>query len=117
MREKWRVAIASRDGKVINEHFGRAKEFLIVDIDREGSYEFIERRPVHVLCENGEHSDQGLLDSVAALSDCSIVLVARIGTGAKRALELNHISVFEQPEIIEDALAKLSRYLIKTNPA
>lgn len=115
MSKTWRIAIASTDGKVINEHFGRAKEFLIVDIKQDGSNEFLERRTVIPLCESGEHTQEGLINSVNSLNDCTAVLVSRIGTTAKRALELNRISVFEQPDYIEDAISKITKYFIKTN--
>ena len=110
-----RIAIASTDGKVINEHFGRAKEFLIVDIKSDGSYEFIERRAVAKLCSGGEHTQQALAASIDALYDCNAVLVSRIGTMAKRALELNKIPVFEQPDYIEDAIEKIAKYFVRTN--
>ncbi len=115
MSKAWRIAIASLDGKVVNEHFGRAKEFLIVDIKPDGASEFIEKRAVTPLCGSGEHTQQALSAGVGALGDCTAVLVARIGNAAKRALELNGIAVFEQPDYIENALSKLAKYFIKTN--
>ncbi|KPU46179.1 FeMo cofactor biosynthesis protein NifB [Oxobacter pfennigii] len=115
MGGKWRVAVASTDGKVINEHFGRAKDFFIIDIKSDGSREYIERRIVTPLCANGEHKNEELSYVINALSDCTAVLVARVGMGVKRALEINKISVFEQPDYIENALTKLTNYFIKTN--
>lgn len=115
MSTNWRVAIASLDGKVINEHFGRAKAFFIIDLAPDGTYTLFEKRDVTPLCDNGEHSQEGLLNSISALSDCSAVLVSRIGMAAKRALELNRISVFEQPDYIDSALSKLAKYFAKTN--
>ena len=115
MSKTWRVAVASLDGKVINQHFGRADSFYIVDLQSDGSKQVIEQRNVVPLCVAGEHTDEALLESVTALRDCSAVLVARIGAVAKRALELNKIAVFEQPDYIDDALQKLSKYFIKSN--
>jgi len=112
---KWRVAIGSTDGKVINEHFGRARAFLIVDIERDGTITFVETRPVTPLCQGGEHTHQGLEASIDALQDCCAVLVSQIGITARRILELNKIAVFERPDIIENALRKLTQYFIKTN--
>lgn len=109
-----RVAIASTDGKCINEHFGRAGEFLIVDIYPDSSWQFVEKRAVTPLCSSGEHTEEGLHLSVRALRDCRAVLVARIGFAAKRWLELNGISVFEQADYIDTSLALLAKYLIKT---
>lgn len=115
MENKWRIAVASLDGKVINEHFGRAKEFYIVDINRDGTYAFIEKRAIDPLCHSGEHAEAALEATVNALHDCVAVLVSRIGVAAKRTLELNKIAVFEQPDYIESALSKLAAYFIKTN--
>lgn len=115
MRKYWRIAIASLDDKVINEHFGRAKEFQIVDIMSDGTWEFMEKRTVKPLCNGGEHSEQALELLIGELGDCTAVLVARIGAAARRALELNHIAVFEQPDYIDVAINKLTEYFIKTN--
>ncbi len=115
MERRWRVAVATRDGKVVGEHFGRASAFYIVDISPDGTCGFTEKRPVTPLCQAGEHTEQGLASSVSALSDCCAVLVARIGTSARRALELNRIAVFEQPDLIDSALGKLAKYFIQTN--
>jgi predicted Fe-Mo cluster-binding NifX family protein len=115
MGGNWRVAIASLDGKVINEHFGRAKEFLIVDIKADGSYEFIEKRSVTPLCNNGDHTGQALLSAVDTLRDCAAVLVARIGIAAERALKINNIKVFEYSDYIDEAIEKMAKYFVKTN--
>mgnify|MGYP000929320327 CR=1 FL=1 len=115
MSRKWRVAIASLDGKVINEHFGRAQSFLIIDLAPDGTYTLVENRSVIPLCVSGEHTPEALEVSVSALRDCAAVLVARIGMAAKRALEMNRISVFEQPDFIDIALSKLAEYYAKSN--
>lgn len=115
MKGNRRVAVASMDGKVVNEHFGRAKELLIVDVAPDGTYTFVEKRPVARLCMSGEHPQEALGATVSALSDCAAVLVSRIGITAKRALETNRISVFEQPDLIDSALSKLAKYFAKTN--
>ncbi|MFP3154293.1 dinitrogenase iron-molybdenum cofactor biosynthesis protein [Lachnospiraceae bacterium ZAX-1] len=113
--KSWRVAVASTDGKVINEHFGKAKEFLIVDIKADGTYELVERRTTPPACNGGEHSEHGMEDSVRSLSDCAAVLVAKIGGGAERALAAQNIVAFEHPALIDDALVKLSKYFVKTS--
>lgn len=40
----FKVAIASNDGKRINEHFGKTLSFLIYEIKEDGSYKFLESR-------------------------------------------------------------------------
>jgi Dinitrogenase iron-molybdenum cofactor. len=112
--DSWRVAVASRDGKVINEHFGRASEFLIADVYRDGSYKFIEKRTVKPLCSAGTHSDEALLSHISVLRDCIAVLAAQTGPSARRALEMNGIPVFDIPDYIDTTLQKLAGYFAKT---
>ena len=113
-RRVWRIAVASSDAKVINEHFGRANEIFIIDLVSEGTYTFVEKRATAPISINGEDSQQALSERVEALKDCIAVLVAQIGTLAERALEQNGISVFVQPDYIDSALLKLARYFAKT---
>ena len=47
-----KVALASTDGKVVNEHFGRASGFLIFDISGTG-FEFVKRVEVKPACDGG----------------------------------------------------------------
>lgn len=115
MKDNWRAAIASLDGKVINEHFGRARTFYIVDITRDGSWHLVEKRDVVPLCSGGHHSREAMAAHIRTLGDCAAVLAAQVGPAARRALELNRISVFEQPDYIDSALAKLAEYYAKTN--
>jgi len=37
MKKSLKMAIASSDGKVINQHFGKARKFIIIESDGEGS--------------------------------------------------------------------------------
>ena len=80
-----RIAITTKGGGVINEHFGHAKEFLIYEASPEG-VRFIGPRKVENaycvgpdICPAGE--DKGtVLDAIlAALDDCSAVLSAKVG--------------------------------------
>ena len=110
----YRIAAASTDGKVINEHFGEASSFLIYDIDECG-WNFIERREVKPLCGACEgRCDDSLSASVEALADCTAVVAEKIGPTGRRALALHDISFFEQPDDIENALTKLAVYYTKT---
>jgi predicted Fe-Mo cluster-binding NifX family protein len=111
----WRVAAASVEGTMVTEHFGRAKSFYIVDIEPDGSFAIPERRFVDPLCEGGGHSDSAFAATIQLLRDCAAVLVAKIGPGARKQLELAGIAVFEQPVKIEEAAKKLSSYYTKSN--
>ena len=76
-----RVAIASTDGKTVNEHFGRATRFLIYETGA-GAPRFVEERPVVPYSENDpKHPfDANRFTSVfEAIKDCTKVYVIKIG--------------------------------------
>lgn len=107
-----RIAAATTDGKVINEHFGRACAFYIMELN-ETEYRVLEKRNITSICRQGDHDDGAMQRTVDLLRDCRAVLVSRAGPGAKRALEMGGISVFEIGLPIDEALVKLRSYYYK----
>jgi len=106
-----RVAVASTDGKYVNDHFGRAKQFLVFDLS-ETEYRFLELRPNTPSC-NWENPDENRhLKTVELLSDCQVVLVARIGPGAEQFLNEHGIKVLVIPNFIDEALEELRQTLL-----
>jgi predicted Fe-Mo cluster-binding NifX family protein len=116
----WRVAITSADGVLINQHFGHATWFYIVDIARDGGCTVAERRDTVPWCtaeaarKDAEPGDSGIAD---AITDCLAVLTARIGPPARKKLELAGLAVFEEPAPIDEAARKLAAYYAKTGRA
>ncbi|GHU80203.1 dinitrogenase iron-molybdenum cofactor [Clostridia bacterium] len=104
------VAVATTDGKVVNEHFGRADSFYIMELSENG-HSFVEQRKHSPVCGGGSHSDNAMKARIALLSDCRAVLVSRAGPGAKQALSAGGIQVFELGLPVEDALAQLREHL------
>lgn len=104
---KWKAAVASSDGKVINQHFGRAKEFLIFEITNQ-DFQFLELRQNNPACGLGEHHEDAMTKTVELLSDCRVVLVSQIGPGAVEALRRKGIQAFAVPVFIEEALHKIT---------
>ena len=104
----FRIAAASTDGKMIDRHFGKADSFFIFDIDASG-WTFVEQRNVTPLCESCDE-DGGHSSILESLADCTAVVAVKIGAKAKRDLEINHISAFEQPDHLDKAMAKLAAY-------
>ncbi|WP_414469639.1 NifB/NifX family molybdenum-iron cluster-binding protein [Methanobacterium sp. ACI-7] len=98
-----KVAIASSDGKFVNQHFGRAQQFLIVEIKDDGSYEFIECRKNKPAC-HAEGHDASMEDTINLISDCEGVLVSQVGPGAADALISHRIQPVIIPMLIEDAI-------------
>ena len=118
---KTRVAVASSDGKYVNQHFGRATQFLIFEMghdqDREDNdnpmdpgdhceYRFIELRRNEPSCPGEDLEENKHLHVVRLLQDCQAVLVSRIGTGAMEILQENGIEPYVIPDYIEDALKR-----------
>lgn len=108
---KYRIGVATTDGIVVNQHFGRADRFLIVDVDENGESRLIEERSVLPVCEGGSHDEGKLEENVERLSDCQYILVSRIGQGAANTLEQRNIQVFEIPGMIEESIKKISAYV------
>ncbi|HEY8464228.1 MAG TPA: NifB/NifX family molybdenum-iron cluster-binding protein [Bacillota bacterium] len=103
-----RVAVASTDGKYVNDHFGRAKQFLVFDING-SEYRFLELRQNTPSC-NLEGTDENKhLKTVELLADCQAVLVARIGPGAERYLSEHGIKAIVIPDFIEEALKQITK--------
>ncbi len=103
-----RVAVASSDGKFINQHFGHAKLFLIFDLNEKGKFEFIELRKNVPTCNGGNHSSSALDTTLDLIKDTNIVLVSQIGPGASQFLLSNGIKPFIISTYIDEALEKLA---------
>ncbi len=54
-----RVAVVSSDGKVINQHFGKAARFLIFEVG-DGKTELVESREYTPVCGSGENGHYAL---------------------------------------------------------
>lgn len=107
------VAIASSDGKVVNQHFGHAEEFLIIEVEGE-RYHYIEKRSLGAACHLGEHNESSMESVVAALADCKYVLCSKIGPGAERKLQERGVTAFQIPHFIDEAIKKLIEYTSRT---
>ena len=104
----YKVAFASSDGKVVNQHFGKADKFHIVEInDDEKKYKFLESRNNIPSCSNFQHSEDSLSNAIKVIKDCKAVFVAKIGPGAEAKVEANGIQAIEAPYFIDDILEKL----------
>lgn len=106
MMKPLRIAVASKDGLSINEHFGHAKLFWVYDVDPEGCW-FKEKRNVDHYCLGG-HSDKSALAKILiTISDCAAVFVAKIGDGPADKLAakgIKAVSDYTWEEIEESLL-------------
>ena len=107
------IAVASKDGKEIDQHFGHAERFLIYDV--EGSEAtLVDEKKVERYCSyDAEHPLRGnLLDNIAeALAGCRAVLCAQIGQGPQMEMERRGIDTFVVEGPIRPTLVELAKVL------
>jgi predicted Fe-Mo cluster-binding NifX family protein len=90
-----RIAVASKEGQAISEHFGHAKHFHIYDVQKNHCH-FVEQRNVDHYCLGG-HSDKNALAGILeTISDCQSVFVAKIGDGPTEKLKTRGIDAISE---------------------
>lgn len=107
----YKIAIASSDGKLVNQHFGRCPVFHIIEADSLGKIHFIESRSQKPVCEGQEHDERRLEEAAEMLQDCDYVLVGRIGSRAHQVLAEHGVEAFEIPGIITESVKELIAYI------
>jgi nitrogen fixation protein NifB len=105
------MAVATKGGGVINEHFGHASEFLIYEASSEG-VRFIGHRKTTPYCEGGDTCGDGesaLDKTLRVLAGCEAVLCSKVGYEPWGPLEAAGIQPNGEHamEAIEDAILKV----------
>ncbi|MBE9211753.1 nitrogenase cofactor biosynthesis protein NifB [Plectonema cf. radiosum LEGE 06105] len=98
--EKMLLAVATKGGGLVNQHFGHAKEFQIYEVDGR-KVEFIGHRKVDHFCQGGYGEEATLENIIKALSDCQAVLVSKIGDCPKEELHKAGIQTVEAYDVID----------------
>jgi predicted Fe-Mo cluster-binding NifX family protein len=104
-------AVASKDGKEINQHFGHVERFLIYEVE-DDTVTFVEERPVDRYCRfDPEHPMRShtLKDTADALVGCRAVVCSMIGEAPR--VELEKIGV--EPYVVEGEIIATLRDLAK----
>lgn len=104
-----KVAVVSSDGKVVNQHFGKASRFYIFEVDGE-KIQFLEVRETIPVCGSADegHADDVLGRAISLISDCKVLLCSRIGSRPQEELKKKGISAIEAPYFINEALKSIS---------
>ena len=80
-----RIAVATTDGRCVDEHFGRSRRFDVYDLDA-GRSQLVETRSLEGVADSAADSaadhDDRAPSRLAAVRDCAIVHVTAIGPGA-----------------------------------
>jgi nitrogen fixation protein NifB len=103
------MAVSTKGGGVINEHFGHAHEFLVYEASGNG-VRFIGHRKTTAFCEGGSSCGDGesaLDETLRVLKGCEVVLSAKIGFEPWAPLEAAGIQPNGEHamEPIEEAIA------------
>lgn len=107
------IAVASMDGKDINQHFGHAERFLIYDMVN-GEAKLVDERKVERYCSfDPDHPLRGhLLKGIAeALAGCRAVVTAQMGEHPRGELEQLGIEPFVASGPIKATLVELAKIL------
>lgn len=80
-----RVAVATTDGKQVNEHFAKARRFLVYEYAA-GEWVYLEKRLNGVPFAGNGHCDHLLEKTADLIDDCGGVVVEHIGPGATEFL-------------------------------
>jgi nitrogen fixation protein NifB len=107
------IAVATKGGGRINEHFGYVKEFQVYEIGAAGA-KFIGHRRVDNYCQGGFAEEESLETVVRALNDCVAVFVSRIGACPREGLKkagIDPVDRFALEFIEQSMIAYFREYL------
>lgn len=107
--EKFKVAVTSKSGKLVDQHFGQTTDFMIFEINGE-DYKFLETRSTKKYCNGGNelnNQSHGKKEAIKTISDCDAVLSMKIGLGAQKKLGEFGIECVEYCYTVERGLKYL----------
>ncbi len=81
-----KLAVGTREGLAISEHFSHARQFWIYAVTPERC-EFLERRDVDHYCLGNASSASVTTGILQTIRDCHAVFVAKIGDGPSEKLQ------------------------------
>jgi predicted Fe-Mo cluster-binding NifX family protein len=103
----------------VQEHFGHARHFHIVDLDTDG-YAYVETREIEPRCQGGgageapqeqPHDGSRFAPVVELLDDCEAVVTAQIGEGAAAYVLSHGLRIFEGRGFVNDILEEVGPLL------
>lgn len=103
-----KIAVASKGMGLVNEHFGHAKEFLVYEVQEDGSLRPLGVRKVALYCANGSDcEEEGVKAKMAhilkALEGVQTLFVMAIGPAPELALQEAGIETVRQIGPIDEA--------------
>lgn len=104
-------AVASTNGRDIDQHFGHAERFLIFDVNGTDVTQIDEKQIERYCSYDEDHPLRGhLLKAIAeALADCSVIVCARIGPAPQDEMSRLGFEVYCASGEIRPTLLELAR--------
>lgn len=94
------IAVATKGGGLVNQHFGHAKEFQVYEVDgREVRY--VAHRRVDQFCQGGYGEKATMENIIQAIADCKAVLVSKVGESPREKLANAGIQAVEAYDLID----------------
>ena len=103
-----RFAVASKNGAIVDLHFGHADKFYIYE-SNETETRFMETRSVSKYCDGSCDKEDKWASVIRAVSDCDAVLALRIGPTPEKRLQENGIYVITTYERVETAVNQAAK--------
>ncbi|MBD2498707.1 nitrogenase cofactor biosynthesis protein NifB [Nostoc sp. FACHB-280] len=94
------VAVATKGGGLVNQHFGHVKEFQVYEVDG-NEVRFISHRKIDQYCQGGYGEAATAENIMKTIADCKAVLVSKIGNCPKEKLHAAGIQTVEAYDVIE----------------
>lgn len=105
-----RLAVASKEGQAISEHFGHARRFAVYEVSPT-AFRLLEEREVEHYCLGNSASQSAMAGILETIQDCQAVFVAKIGDGPRdklRAIGVQAVAGYAW-EAIEASLLDYAR--------
>ena len=103
MKSRPNVAVATREGMLVNEHLGEADELYVFTQKEDGSFNCVDARPTP-LAGMGEARWENLADT---FSDCRAMLVGGVGEKPLGILQSRGFQVIEMSGLVDEGLAHI----------
>ncbi|MGK7913895.1 MAG: nitrogenase cofactor biosynthesis protein NifB [Synechococcus sp.] len=94
------VAVATKGGGLVNQHFGHAREFMIYEVDANDA-KFVGHRKVADYCQGGYGEEAALDGIISTIADCTAILAAKVGPCPQKELKKAGLIVVEAYDAIE----------------
>ena len=110
-----RLAVASKEGLAISEHFGHAKSFWIYEVAG-AECRLLERREVEHYCLGNSANQSAMSGILQTIRDCRAVFVARIGDGPTEklaAIGVEAVSDYAYEEIEPSLLDYVDKHMTR----